>query len=125
MSINKVMGLVSNQLPGQPNVNSHSFRIDYITQLWKDSKDIEFVEQTVGHRKLDTTSAYVNQLRTTETYRQIKIKSLLFQKCSQSRLESFSDGSCLRDLLIDFKTILERLSTRKNHIYLNKVNKRN
>ena len=60
--VNKVMRLVSKQLPGQPNVTSHSFRIGYITQLWKDSKDIEFVKQTFGHRNLDTTSAYVNQL---------------------------------------------------------------
>jgi len=60
--VNKVMRSVSKQLPGQPNVTSHSFRIGYITQLWKDSKDIEFVKQTIGHRKLDTTSAYVTQL---------------------------------------------------------------
>lgn len=33
-----------------------------MTQLWKDSKDIEFMKQTIGHRKLDTTSAYVNKL---------------------------------------------------------------
>ena len=52
----------SYQLPGKPNITSHSFRIGFITQLWKDSKDIEFVKQTIGHRKLDTTSAYVNQL---------------------------------------------------------------
>lgn len=38
--VNKVMRSVSKQLPGQPNVTSHSFRIGYITQLWKDSKDI-------------------------------------------------------------------------------------
>jgi site-specific recombinase XerC len=56
------MRSVSKQLPGQPNVNSHSFRIGYITQLWKDSKDIEFVKQSIGHEKLDTTSAYVNKL---------------------------------------------------------------
>lgn len=56
------MHQVSNQLFGKPNITSHSFRIDYITQLWKDSKDIEFVKQSIGHRKLDTTSAYVNQL---------------------------------------------------------------
>jgi integrase len=60
--VNKVMRTVSNQLPGQPNVTSHSFRIGYITQLWKDSKDIEFVKQTIGHQRLDTTSAYVNKL---------------------------------------------------------------
>jgi integrase len=55
--VNKVMREVSNQLPSKPNITSHSFRIGFITQLWKDSKDIEFVKQTIGHRKLDTTSA--------------------------------------------------------------------
>lgn len=60
--VNKVMRVVSKQLPGQPNVTSHSFRIGYITQLWKDSKDSEFVKQSIGHRTLDTTSAYVNKL---------------------------------------------------------------
>ena len=60
--VNKVMRSVSKQLPGQSNVTSHSFRIGYITQLWKDSKDIEFVKQSIGHRTLDTTSAYVDKL---------------------------------------------------------------
>jgi integrase len=60
--INKVMYKVSRILSGQPNITSHSFRIGYITQLWKDTKDIEFVKQTIGHRRLDTTSAYVNKL---------------------------------------------------------------
>ena len=60
--VNKVMREVSNRLPTKPNITSHSFRIGFITKLWKDSKDIEFVKQTIGHRKLDTTSAYVNQL---------------------------------------------------------------
>ena len=69
--VNKVMGSVSKQLPGQPNLTSHSFRIGYITQLWKDSKDIEFVKQTMGHRKLDTTSAYVNQLSDQERQERI------------------------------------------------------
>ena len=36
--------------------------IDYITQLWKDTKDIEFVKEIIGHRRLDTTFAYVNKL---------------------------------------------------------------
>jgi site-specific recombinase XerD len=56
------------------NITSHSFRIGYITQLWKDSKDIEFVKQTIGHRNLDTTSAYVNQLSDQE--RQERINQL-------------------------------------------------
>ena len=50
------MHSVSRSLPDQLNITSHSFRIGYITQLWKDSKNIEFVKQTIGHRKLDTTS---------------------------------------------------------------------
>ena len=69
--VNKVMREVSNQLPGKPNITSHSFRIGYITQLWKDSKDIEFVKQTIGHRNLDTTSAYVNKLSDQERQKRI------------------------------------------------------
>jgi len=70
--VNKVMRAVSNQLPGKPNITSHSFRIGYITQLWKDTKDIEFVKQTIGHRKLDTTSAYVNKLSDQERQKPIE-----------------------------------------------------
>ena len=73
-AVNKVMRSVSKQLPGQPNIISHSFRIGYINQLWKDSKDIEFVKQSIGHQKLDTTSAYVNKLSDQE--RQDRINSL-------------------------------------------------
>ncbi len=69
--VNKVMQLGSKQLPDQSNVTSHSFRIGYITQLWKDSKDIEFVKQTIGHRKLDSTSTYVNQLSDQERQKRI------------------------------------------------------
>nr|YP_010283282.1 hypothetical protein MKU01_pgp092 [Psammodictyon constrictum]ULD16401.1 hypothetical protein [Psammodictyon constrictum] len=69
--INKVMRQVSNQLPDKPNITSHSFRIGYITQLWKDTKDIEFIKQTIGHQKLDTTSAYVNQLSDQERQKRI------------------------------------------------------
>ena len=56
------MRAVSKQLPDRPNITNYSFRIGYITQLWKDSKDIEFVKPIIGHRKLDTTSDYVNKL---------------------------------------------------------------
>ena len=69
--VNKVIRSVSKPLPGQPNITSHSFRIDYITQLWKDSKDIEFVKQSIGHQKLDTTSAYVNKLSNQERQERI------------------------------------------------------
>jgi integrase len=74
--VNKVMREVSNQLPTKPNITSHSFRIGFITQLWKDSKDIEFVKQTIGHRKLDTTSAYVNKLSDQERQKRINDLSI-------------------------------------------------
>ena len=70
-NVNKVMHKVSNQLPGKLNITSHSFRIGYITQLWKDSKDIEFVKQTIGHRNLDTTSAYIKELSEQERQERI------------------------------------------------------
>ena len=60
--INKIMALVSQNLPNQPNLKSHSFRTGFITQLWKDTNDIELVRQIIGHSKLDTTSSYVQDL---------------------------------------------------------------
>ena len=69
--INKVVREVSNQLSGKLNITSHSFRIGYITQLWKDSKDIEFVKQTIGHKNLDTISSYVNKLSDQEQQKRI------------------------------------------------------
>lgn len=62
MDVNRVMHSVSNFLPSKPNITSHSFRIGYISQLWKDTKDIEFVRQTIGHRSLNSTSNYVSDM---------------------------------------------------------------
>ena len=70
-AVNLVTRTVSEEILSQPNITSHSFRIGYITQLWKDSKDIEFVKQTIGHRNLDTTSAYVNKLSDQERQKRI------------------------------------------------------
>ena len=81
--VNKVMHKVSKIFPGQPNMTSHSFRVGYITQLWKDSKDIEFVKQTIGHQNLETTSAYVNKLSDQERRERI---SQLDQTCSEKGL---------------------------------------
>jgi len=62
-NVNKIMRHVAlKQFSGKLNITSHSFRIGYITQLWKYSKDIEFVKQFIGHRRLDTTSSYVQSL---------------------------------------------------------------
>ena len=70
-AVNLVTRTVSEEILSKPNITSHSFRIGYITQLWKDSKDIEFVKQTIGHRNLDTTSAYVNRLSDQERRKRI------------------------------------------------------
>ena len=75
MDVNKVMHSVSNLLPSKPNITSHSFRIGYISQLWKDTKDIEFVRQTIGHRSLNATSGYVSQMGDEE--RQNRILSIV------------------------------------------------
>jgi site-specific recombinase XerD len=60
--VNRVMRSVSKGLPDQPNITSHSFRVGYISKLWKDTQDIEFVKQSIGHRRIDTTSSYVEKL---------------------------------------------------------------
>ena len=60
--VNRVMRSVSKRLPDQPTITSHSFRVGYIFQLWKDIKDIEFVKQSIKHRRMDTTSSYVENL---------------------------------------------------------------
>ena len=62
LDVNKIMHSVSNLLPANPNITSHSFRIGYISQLWKDTKDIEFVRQTIGHSSLNATSGYVSKM---------------------------------------------------------------
>jgi len=74
MDLNRVMHYVSNLLPFQPVITSHSFRIGYISQLWKDTKDIEFVRETIGHPSLNSTSGYVNQMGDEE--RQNRISSI-------------------------------------------------
>lgn len=70
--LNKIMKTVSSQLQAELNITSHSFRIGYITQLWRDSKDIEFVKQTIGHSALNTTSAYVTKLSDQERKQKIE-----------------------------------------------------
>ena len=60
--INRVLHSVSNSLTDKPNLTSHSFRVGYITQLWKDTADLEFVKQSIGHQRVDTTSQYIEML---------------------------------------------------------------
>ena len=72
--INQFIKKCSRKLEGNPNLKSHSFRIGYISELWKDTNDIEFVRQTIGHAKIDTTSKYVENLSDQE--RKIRMEKL-------------------------------------------------
>jgi integrase len=60
--INQFIKEATVKIDGQPLLTSHSFRIGFITQLWRDTNDIEFVRQTIGHVKIDTTSRYIEKL---------------------------------------------------------------
>jgi site-specific recombinase XerD len=60
--INKFLKESAEELSDKPNTTSHSFRVGFITQLWRDTKGIEFVRQAIGHAKIDTTSRYVQNL---------------------------------------------------------------
>lgn len=70
--INEFLRKSAQQLEGTPNLRSHSFRIGYITQLWRDTKDIEFVRQTIGHGDLNSTSAYVKSMSEKERQKRME-----------------------------------------------------
>ena len=55
-------------------LNKEGVIIGYIFQLWKNFKDIEFVRQVIGHRRLDSTSSYVSQMTIEE--RENRISSI-------------------------------------------------
>ena len=44
-AVNLVTPKVFEEILNKPNSTSHTFRMGYITQLWKDSKNIQFVKQ--------------------------------------------------------------------------------
>lgn len=73
--VNQFIKNCSGKLEGNPNLKSHSFRIGFISQLWKDTNDIEFVRQSIGHAKIDTTSKYIANLSDRE--RKVRIDELV------------------------------------------------
>ena len=74
MDVNKVVRSVANSIESKPNITSHSFRIGYITKLWRDTSDIEFVRQTIGHSTIATTSRYIENL--SEEERKLRISHI-------------------------------------------------
>jgi site-specific recombinase XerD len=81
--INKFIKDSASKMDDQPKLSSHSFRIGFITQLWRDSSDIEFVRQSIGHSKIDTTSRYIESMSDKER---------------RSRMQNISSA---KDLIID------------------------
>ena len=71
--INSFLKEASKKLDNQPNLRSHSFRIGYITKLWKDTSDLEFIRQVIGHSSIDTTSIYVDNLSENERQKRITL----------------------------------------------------
>lgn len=69
---------LNNILKGTPelvergiHLTSHSFRRGYITSLWKETKDLEFVRQVIAHKQIGTTSLYVKVLSDEERQRRL------------------------------------------------------
>ena len=60
--INHRIKSISTQLPDKISITTHSFRVGDITQLWEDSRDIEFVRHSIYRQRLDITSRYVSNL---------------------------------------------------------------
>lgn len=60
--INKFIKDCARKMDPNPNISSHSFRAGFIRQLWRDTNDIEFVRQAIGHAKINTTSQYIENL---------------------------------------------------------------
>lgn len=76
MDVNKVSRFIANYIESNSNITSHSFRIGYITSLWRGILDIKFVKQTIGHSTIDTTSRYIENL--SEEERKSGMNSIIF-----------------------------------------------
>lgn len=85
--VNQFIKKCALKIPGKPNLKSHSFRIGFITQLWRDTNDIEFVRQAIGHAKINTTSEYVENLSDEE--RKSKMERVKSPKDLVINLEDF------------------------------------
>ena len=75
--INIVLENLSKNLPDNPNLTTHSFRIGFISQLWRDNNDIKCVRQAIGHERLESTSSSIENLSDEERrLRMEQIRSL-------------------------------------------------
>lgn len=70
-SVNLPLHKITDSITGKPYMTSYSFRKGYITQLWKDTGDIEFVRQVIGHASIQTTQTYIELLPEAERQKRI------------------------------------------------------
>ena len=76
--INNFMKDCARRMDRNPNLSSYSFRVGFIPQLWKDTNDIKFVRQAIGHAKIDTASSYIENL--SEKERQARMLEISVDK---------------------------------------------
>ena len=69
--MNEVLTQTPELLERGIQLTSHSFRRGYITALWKETKDLEFVRQVIAHKQIGTTSLYVKVLSDEERQRRL------------------------------------------------------
>ena len=69
--INNILNQTPQLLERGIQLTSHSFRRGYITSLWKETKDLEFVRQVIAHKQIGTTSLYVKVLSDEERERRL------------------------------------------------------
>lgn len=90
---NQLTKVLSHRFLEKPNITSHSFRIDYIYQLWKDNKDIKFIQQLIGHPTIYSTSSYVSQMSDQERKKRIlsidsnfgQVRRILSELCAADK----------------------------------------
>jgi integrase len=60
--LNKTLLTFKKKFNIETKYTTHSFRHYFITELWKDSGDIEYVRQVMGHKFIASTVAYIENL---------------------------------------------------------------
>lgn len=60
--VNQFLRESAKEIEGQPNFTSHRYRQGFISQLCRDTSDIEFVRQVIGYARISTTSLYIENM---------------------------------------------------------------
>jgi len=115
--INKFIKDCARKLETNPILSSHSFRVGFITQLWKDTNDIEFVRQTIGHARLDTTSQYVENLSEKE------IQNRMLEVNSKNGDLKMTNDQSIKESLSDRYKAQEGIEVTSYGQFLNKSNR--